>query len=457
MLKKLLILPPLMLGIAVLYYFISNKKPPAQDAVRETVRLVRVIEIKKTSVVPKISGFGEVRPARVWSATAQVSGQVTFVHAKLKKGAILKAGTEIVRISPADYELAIAQAKANIRAADARIGEFAVTEQNTGQILKIEKRALVLLQKDMQRKRTLLAKGTVAQNSLDKAVRDVLTQRKKVQDLENILRVLPSQRAVQQEQKAVNEAQLKSAELNLARTHIRLPFDARISEANVEITQFVQAGKTLVVADSIAVAEVEAQIPVLRFRRMAGAVTAGTAAAIFKGGIKAGTLEKMVKALGIEVSVRLGEGQGAVTWQGRFARVSDVIDPKTRTVGVIAAIDGAYADAVPGRRPPLSKGLFVELELRARAVPGQIIVPRSAVHDGKVRVVNGENRLEIRAVSLGFHQGSVVIVAAGLKAGEKIVVSDLSPAIAGMALKSVVDRELMAAMERQVSAGGPVR
>ena len=451
MIRKLLFIPPILIGIAILYYMASGRQAPERKPPEERARAVRVITAELVRLVPRVTGFGSVYPGTVWSAIAQVAGEVVYVHPDLKKGAILAAGTEIVRISPADFVLAISQAQANIRSAEAKLAELKVTETNTVDLLKIEKRGLELREAELARKQVLLERGTVAQSALELEQRETLTQRKKVQDLENALRLLPTQRAVQQEQIAVYQTQLESAKLDLARTRIKLPFDARIAEVNVEAEQFVQTGGTLATADSLDVAEVEAQIPISQFRAMVHAGAAGD----LPTGITAQSLSRIVKTIGFEATVRLRVGNDVVEWPARFARISDTVDPKTRTIGAIVAVDGAYASAAPGERPPLTKGMFVEIEIRTRARDESIVVPRSAFHDGRLYVVNVDGRLDIRSVTTGLVQGDLAAIDEGIEPGDRIVVSDLIPAVAGMLLAPQNDDELLARLKAEAAGGTP--
>jgi multidrug efflux system membrane fusion protein len=222
MFKKLLFLPPILIGIAVLIYMASGREGPEKKPLAEYARTVRVITAEPVRLVPRVIGFGSVYPGTVWNATAQVGGEVVHIHPDLKKGAILPAGTEIVRISPANFLLAVSQAQANIRSAEAKLAELEVTETNTTDLLAIEKRGLALRRSELARKQNLLKRGTVARSALELEQRETLAQRKKVQDLENTLRLLPTQRAVQREQIAVYRSQLDSAKLDLARTRITL-------------------------------------------------------------------------------------------------------------------------------------------------------------------------------------------------------------------------------------------
>lgn len=453
MLRRLLILPPIIAGGLVLYFLASNRLEPERLPPTEEARLVRVIEATGTDLVPRVIGYGTVRPSKVWDAAAQVSGEIVFMHAGLKRGALLAQGTEILRISPLDYDLAIATAEANIRSAEARLRELEVSEANTRETLALERRALEIRETELERKQSLLAQGVVAQSVVDQETRDTLTQRQRVQEFENTLRLIPTQVAVQEEQKAVYEAELASARLDLERTRISLPFDARIAAVHVEDTQFVQVGTVMVEADGVETAEIEAQVPVGRFRMLAVAATGEE----LRGGISPDAIERLIESMGLSVIVRLRDADEVTEWTGRFARLSDTIDPKTRTVGVIAEVDGAYAMAVPGQRPPLAKGFFVELEIRARAIAGQIVVPRAALHGDALHVVGADSRLEIRAVETGMRQGDLVAISRGLAEGERVVVSDLIPAVEGMLLATEEDAALMQALGAEARGESALR
>lgn len=449
MLKKLLILPPILIGLAVLLYMASGRSGPDRKPAAERARAVRVITVEAVRLVPRVTGFGSVYPGTVWNATAQVSGEVTHVLPALKKGAILAANTEIVRISPANFGLAVRQAEANIRSAEAKLAELKVTETNNADLLKIEKRGLKLRVSELSRKENLLKRGTVARSAYELEQREALAQRKKVQDLENTLRLLPTQRAVQQEQIAVYQTQLESAKLDLARTRIVLPFDAKIASVNVEEKQFVQTGGALVTADSLDTAEVEAQMPIAQFRAMVNASIPGG----LSTGFTAQSFSEIVKSYGFTAVVRLRAGNELVEWPARFARISDTVDPKTRTIGAIVAVDGAYALATPGRRPPLTKGMFVEIEIQTRPRDGAIVVPRASLHGGNVYVVDSKNRLEIRPVSVGLLQGDLAVIQKGIDPGTRLVISDLIPAVAGMLLAPQPDAAVLVRLKADAAGG----
>ncbi|PUB90637.1 MAG: hypothetical protein DBP01_06570 [gamma proteobacterium symbiont of Ctena orbiculata] len=144
--------------------------------------------------------------------------------------------------------------------------------------------------------------------------------------------------------------------------------------------------------------------------------------------------------------VRLDLGTTIAEWGAEFVRFSDNVDPETRTMGVVVAVDRPFEKIEPGIRPPLSKGMFVQVLLQGKPQPERIVVPRSAIRDGVVYLADEENRLRRQPVDLLFSQGEISIVASGVTAGQKIIVSDLVPAVSGMRLETKTDTEIEEAL-----------
>ncbi|MGB7244460.1 MAG: HlyD family efflux transporter periplasmic adaptor subunit, partial [Sulfitobacter sp.] len=373
-LKLLLItLPIIAIGAGILAYVIATGAPPERTRLAERATPVRVITAKTQSVAPRIVGFGLVRPARTYEAIAQVGGTVEHVNPGLQKGAILPAGAVLLRVSPADFKLAIAQADANIRAAEARLSEIAVSETNQIAALDIEREALALRAADLVRTETLFQNGTISQTSVDAARTAHLAQRQKVQSLESALALLPTQRTVQTEQIAVYRVSLETAKLNLARTELTLPFAARVAAVSVETGQFLRSGTTAAVLDGIEAGEVEAQVPIAALRVLLRS-TLNDAQAI---SLDPSAMTDVLRRLGLTAMVHLRLEDDTVSWPAKVDRISDSIDQKTGTLGVIVRVDEAYSGVEPGKRPPLTKGMFVEVSLQGQPQNG-IWVPRSA-------------------------------------------------------------------------------
>ena len=104
---KLLIIPPVVVGVLVLMFMAAGKQPPVKAERGEPKRTVRVIVVPLVELVPMAEGYGQVQPARIWTAVSQVAGRVTYIHPRLRDGEILPEATELVHIDSTDYELAL--------------------------------------------------------------------------------------------------------------------------------------------------------------------------------------------------------------------------------------------------------------------------------------------------------------------------------------------------------------
>jgi multidrug efflux pump subunit AcrA (membrane-fusion protein) len=98
--------------------------------------------------------------------------------------------------------------------------------------------------------------------------------------------------------------------------------------------------------------------------------------------------------------------------------------------------------------------MFVQVVLRGRPQAGRIVVPRSAVRGEAVHIADADNRLHRRPVRVLFNQGILSVIGEGVEPGDRVVVSDLVPAVSGMLLQTEVDQDLA---EQLVAAAGAPR
>ena len=448
--RALLFVLPVVLGAAAIGYAVINREEPQRVAPEERATPVRVVAAPAVDVVPRALGYGSVTPGRVWEAVGEVGGTVIYRHPELEKGAILSAGTELLRIDPTDYRLAVAQIEANIRSTEAQRAVLDVRALNTERSLAIEERSLGLARKELERKQRLVRAGTISQAAVDQEERAVLIGEQALQNLRNAMNLLPAERAVLEATRDQLKAQLEIAQRNLSRTTIVAPFHCRIAEVNVERAQFAAQGKILVVADSLDVAEVNAQVPI------------GTVLTLLPPDLHLpvevdSVMPRFREVAGLTAVVRLRTGRDETEWPARFSRISDTVDPRTRTVGVIVAVDDPYLQAGSSQRPPLVKNMYVEVEVRGRPRPGAVVIPRGALHGSRVRTVGSDDRLHLREVEVDFAQTNFVVVGSGLEAGERVVVSDLAFAVEGMLLVPAADDEALAALVAEAIGTTPVQ
>ena len=88
---------------------LERKKPPPP------VPIVRTIVVETGEQAIEIAGEGTVRPLREIALVPQVGGKVVSLSPAMVNGGAFSAGEPLVRIDPADYEIAVTLAKASVK------------------------------------------------------------------------------------------------------------------------------------------------------------------------------------------------------------------------------------------------------------------------------------------------------------------------------------------------------
>jgi len=433
LLRKALLIPPVVVGAAVLYYAIGERKAPERAEIEEAATVVRVINVEPQAFVPRVIGYGTVEPARTLKAIAQVSGRVSYINPNFKRGDFVSKGETLIRLLPEDYELEIAEAQTDIASAEVDLEELALNLKSQKKTLEIAKSVLELEKRDLERQKTLLDRNVSTNQTVETQEAAVLQQQTQVQDLENEIELNPVKRKALLQAKRKSEVRLETAKLNLARTEIRAPFDARVAAADVEIDEFVAAGQSFGELDGLDAADIDVQISPAQMAGFADLAFPDRRPGETNLSGARRTLERL------SATVRVGLGGRTATREARVKRVSDTVDPDTRSIGLIVTVDNPYTDVEPGVRPPLVKGMFAEVELSAPAVPDQTVLPRSAIVNGRIMTVSQDSRLVLSNADVIYQFEDFVVLREPLAEGTRVVVSDVSPVIEGMLLKPVED------------------
>lgn len=80
-----------------------------------------------------------------------------------------------------------------------------------------------------------------------------------------------------------------------------------------------------------------------------------------------------------------------------------------------------------------------------------MVIPRKAIHHGRVYVASKDNRLQIKAVEIQQQQGDLVVIRNGLEEGEQVIINDLVPVIEGMPLAPVRASDYEKALVKRAS------
>jgi multidrug efflux pump subunit AcrA (membrane-fusion protein) len=422
--RVLWLIPALALGLGIAVWLVMTGPEPARLERAEVAIPVEVVTVEARAVAPVASGYGFSRPARHWAAVAPVRGTIIETHADLASGRFIPAGAEVLKIDPSEYDLALAEARADLAALEAEVAQLEAENENLAAILALERERLALAEQDLQRTERLVAQGTAPQARLDEQQRATLAFRRTVQELENTLSLLPVQQDRLEAQTARTRVRIARAERDLDMTTLEAPFDMRVTETQVEAFQFVNAGQPLLTGEGIERAEIVAQIPVEAFRRIVAAVLGtGTLA----------PLDRMHAAdtSGVGAEVQLVGTD--VTWPARVEQVQAGLDARTRTVQVVLSVDAPYDFAANG--VPLVANMYLGVELTGPPLAPRVVLPDAAVHGERVLVMAADDRLELRAVEVAFRQHGQTILREGVAPGERVVLTDVVPAIAGTLLR----------------------
>ena len=433
-LKKLLIIIPIVCGIIFFVVMKANKKPPVRLDNRERVHTVRVISLEKMQVVPRVTTYGYVEADRTWQAISEVSGKIVNVNDNLKKGYFIKKDEVLFKIDTTSYGLAETRGVAELMNVDARLRELEQSRTNTERLLAIEKKSLDSAGQELKRKRELFANEYISASDLEKEERTFLAHQ---------TTMIPSQKKALLAQKKSGESTVTERRLDVARTEIRAPFDCRLSVVNVELYQFAAAGTILLEAESIDKAEIPVSLSPKSFFMLLPREYRGSVGQM-------PDMETIRRSFGITARVRLPmDVEAPIEWDGTFSRISESMDTKTGALTLYITVDKPYENVIPGKRPPLITNMYVQVELKGKPLPDRFVLPRSAVHDKNVYISTPENRLEIRSVEIEFNMADMVVVSHGLKEGEILVLADLMPAVQGMLLKPVQAGDVLEQLKQQ--------
>ncbi len=422
---------------------IKSRPKMAHEPSAGLITPVNVIEVKPYAIKPAIIGFGTVEPDISLASKAEVSGKISYVHPQLRNGALLQKDTVVMRIDPEDYQLALQQAQSTVTSNHAKVREIELQKNNVQADLKLVQKKLKLAQVELARIESLVKKQSISKSSRDNQQSSVLRLQQEVQKLRSQLKTLPQQLASARAALANAESLVITQELNIKRTEIKLPFNARISERVVEENQYIAKGSLLFSAQTTDKILINAQFSLQHFRSLAKGFRGNEA--LLKEAFLSGFSSDIFQQLGLTAKVRLADNQTPY-WPANVERISSQLDPVTRTLGIVISVDNPYQNIIPGTNPPLMQGMYTEILLQGKAKIFYAI-PRDALHENEIYIVNKDAQLKRRAVKNPQVQGKVVLLTQGLQVGETLIVSDVFPAVSGMQVKVTQQPELQQSIE----------
>ncbi len=378
MIKKLKPLFILLGSIAISYllWLLGQVQPdPVEEAPAPDV-IVEILTPKDYQI--QISSNGTTTPLTQTVLTAEVGGEVIYRSKKFSEGSSVIEGEILAKIDDTDLQLQYKNALLQLANAE--------------------------VQYSLQ-----LAEAEVAKEAWEKigdgVASDLTLKKPQLKQAEALLEVA--------------KAQVSSAKNKLNKTEIVAPYAGRIQSVNIDLGTTIIPGQP--VGAMYTSSEIEITLAVkdndLQFL------------SIPMDGRK---LNPSEQASVVIESFYKGKTQ---SWEGKLERVDGVIDPITRMINLIAVFKN---DFIETDKPNLPIGLFVEAKIDGITLKNIFEIPINSISkDNEVYIVDKDNQLELRKLTVLKKYSEFVIIKDGLKAGERIVTSKLSTASSGIKVNPV--------------------
>lgn len=368
----------LILGAAAVGAFAMIRSRPAasRDAAPPVPPVVEVLRALPVDTVARVTGTGEVVPAREVTIVPEISGRVIEQASRLVPGGRFDAGEILLRVDPRNFENEVRQRRNQLE--QARLD------------LEVEVGRAAVARKEWR----LHGDASAAAKPL--ALRE------------------PYLAAARSHVEAAESA-LERAEIDLSRTVIRAPFDGTVTRERVEVGQYVSPQSSIATVVGTDRFWVQVSIPVDRLRYLS----------VPRAGVGEGSPAR--------VTQELRDGSRVVR-SGFVAGLISELEAETRTAQLLVSI----ADPLdpPAGHLPLLPGAFVSVEISGETLPGLIEVPRKALIGGEeVWVVAGDETLVRRSLEIAWSDRRSVYAASGIVPGELVVVSRLALPVEGMSVR----------------------
>lgn len=369
----------LIVGFGLAGLLASNKPVLESEVYKPLITTIRVVQVASKSEYLTIKSQGTVQPRSESALIPEVSGRVIWISPSLVGGGSFKEGDVLLRIDQSDYESSLLRNKAVVQRSE--------VEQ-------------AYASDELSRLKKLFEKQLASQSQLDEAERNARVAAANLQE---------------------GRANLDQARRDLARTELKAPFDGLVRNEHVDLGQFVSRGGSVGVI--YATDYVEVRLPI-------------AASQLTYFGLPISTRGQIPLEIQPPVTLTADMGDTRLIWEGSLVRAEAEIDQRSRMIyGVVR---------LPSMRDeqswPIPVGLFVQAEIRGRKVDKVIRLPRSAMRDNnQVLVVDQNNRLHFRQVSILRLEHEDVLIDDGLTDGELVSISPLQAVVNGMRVLPVVE------------------
>lgn len=359
---------------------VSEPEAKREAATKKTAMLVQVEEVSRGRYTPKISGLGTVQPAQEINLSSQVSGEVIQVQENFIPGGFVKKGGLLLKINPVDYkqqvqqkQAALTQAKTELQLEQGRQQVAKEEVQLFDEVLSDEESALVLRK----------PQGQSAQAAVDAA-----------------------------------QADLNMAKTNLARTAIKVPFDAQILSKHANLGTYLTNGDNIAKLVGLDYHWVIATVPVAVIEQ-----------------INIPTFAQTNKGARVNIHQR-STGSSEQTRQGHVERLIGALDEQTRLARVVIRVPDPLAMKPGATGPKLLIGSVVQVEIEGKPLESVFRIKRPYLRQDNTVWLMRNNKLLINPVTVVFKDKTYAYISKGLEDKDKLVTSNLTSVTPGIGLRT---------------------
>ena len=357
-----------MISVVLAFLMIKNKSVAVSEDVEIDIPYVKTMMLLPQTVNASIASQGVISPESALTLLSELNSKVDWISPSMETGSSFSKGDTLLILDKRDYELALITAESNVLNAEVN--------------LEREKAESDLASKEWKR----VGAGAGSDLALRKP-----------------------QLAQAKATLAAAQATLERAQRNLKRTVFIAPFDGRVRTKNVDPGATIFPGTALGNIYATESFEVRLPIPDLDVP--------------FTGLDFNGRKIPEDKQLDVEFSL------GNSNLKGKVVRAEAEVDPMTRMLSIVARIDNTPSISSSN---PIAVGQFVQATIYGIEIPEIVVLPRTAVRDEGVWVVDTSMILYNRPVDVLRYENEFALIGEGIEPGDRLLTSRLSSLVNGL-------------------------
>lgn len=382
MLRK--ILPLVVIAAMAGGAWVVSNNPPEVNRSPRTPTPAMTVQVKTLNLEDyplQIQRFGRVVAQQRTALMSEAAGEILFLAPQLRVGGQFSKGQILIKLDDSRYQAELAIARATLTESQENYAE---------QVALAE-----------QARQAWLLSGQKGEPS------------------DRVLRKPQLKAAAAQVESA--RSSVKLAQLSLAKTVIRAPFDGSVATLNVEKGQAINSGAEIATLLAKSAPEIEVA---LHQRDLAY--------------LSLDTLSTNPADSGANPAAEIRDN--GKTYSGNLVRTAAELDSASQQLTATVQIDTS-ANGENSDWPRV--GSLVKVAVQGKTLRNVIVIPNSAVYQSRYVYQVIEGRLQRQEVVLGWQDDRFSVVKSGLNVGDQLVITPLGQVTSGtlVSVVSVNDEE----------------